>query len=272
MEINSIYNENCITTLERMEDENGFDFIITSPPYNTNVKANAKNNTLTVNVKKNQYTYARYDGYDDSRTNEEYCDFIANLFKQIKLKMRPNGCVLWNASYGNENADALFLSLTTIINQGFSIADVISWKKTNALPNTSSSNKATRICEFVYVICRKEEIKTFKANKKESSRRESGQMMYRPFVNFIEARNNDGSNPYNKATFSIEFVQKLINLYVGGGYCLRPFYGNGNDRCRLQEDGHRLYRQRTFAETSAIRIKEDKGRMLSTFTFLKDKL
>ena len=25
-----------------MENNNGFDFIITSPPYNTNVKANAK--------------------------------------------------------------------------------------------------------------------------------------------------------------------------------------------------------------------------------------
>ena len=238
MKINSIYNENCIATLERMEDENGFDFIITSPPYNTNVKANAKNNTLTVNVKENQYTYARYDGYDDSRTNGEYCDFIANLFKQIKLKMRPNGCVLWNASYGNENADALFLSLTTIINQGFSIADVISWKKTNALPNTSSSNKATRICEFVYVICRKEEIKTFKANKKESSRRDSGQMMYRPFVNFIEARNNDGSNPYNKATFSIEFVQKLIELYVGGGGIVYdPFMGTGTTAVACKKMG-----------------------------------
>lgn len=237
MEINSIYNENCISTLERMENNNGFDFIITSPPYNTNVKANAKNNTLTVNVKENQYTYARYDGYDDSRTNEEYCDFIANLFKQIKLKMRPNGCVLWNASYGNENADALFLSLTTIINQGFSIADVISWKKTNALPNTSSSNKATRICEFVYVICRKEEIKTFKANKKESSRRESGQIMYRPFVNFIEARNNDGSNPYNKATFSIEFVQKLIELYVGGGIVYDPFMGTGTTAVACKKMG-----------------------------------
>lgn len=237
MEINTIYNENCISTLERMENNNGFDFIITSPPYNTNVKANAKKNTLTVNVKENQYTYARYDGYDDSRTNEEYCDFIANLFNLIKLKMRPNGCVLWNASYGNENADALFLSLTTIINQGFSIADVISWKKTNALPNTSSSNKATRICEFVYVICRKEEIKTFKANKKESSIRESGQIMYRPFMNFIEARNNDGSNPFNKATFSIEFVQKLIKLYVVGGIVYDPFMGTGTTAVACKKMG-----------------------------------
>ena len=125
-------------------------------------------------------------------------------------------------------------------------------KKTNALPNTSSSNKATRICEFVYVICRKEEIKTFKSNKKYSSQRDSGQMMYKPFTNFIEARNNDGSNPYNKATFSIEFVQKLIELYVGGGYCLRPFHGNWNDRCCLQEDGYRLHRKRTFTESSVF--------------------
>lgn len=237
MEINQIYNENCITTLERMEDGNGFDFIITSPPYNTNVKANVKKNTLSIKVKQGQYTYARYDVYDDSRTNKEYCDFIEALFKLIKIKMRTDGCVLWNASYGNENADALFLSLTTIINQGFSIADVLSWKKTNALPNTSSSNKATRICEFVYVICRKEEIKTFKSNKKVSSQRDSGQMMYKPFTNFIEAKNNDGSNPYNKATFSIEFVQKLIQLYVREGIVYDPFMGTGTTAVACKKMG-----------------------------------
>jgi DNA modification methylase len=237
MDINTIYNENCLATLERMEEKNGFDFIITSPPYNTNVKANAKRNVLTAKVKEKCYTYARYDGYDDSRTNEEYCEFIANLFKKIDEKMKPNGCVLWNASYGNENADALFLSLATIINKGFSIADVISWKKTCAMPNTSSSNKATRICEFVFVICRNYELKTFRSNKKESGRRADGQMMYIPFTNFIEAKNNDGSNPYNKATFSIEFVQKLLNLYVGGGIVYDPFMGTGTTAVACKKMG-----------------------------------
>lgn len=239
MDIDTIYNENCLATLERMEDGNGFDFIITSPPYNTNVKANANRNVLTAKVNEKYYTYARYDGYDDSRTNDEYCEFIGNLFKKIDKKMKPNGCVLWNASYGNENADALFLSLVTIINNGFSIADVISWKKTCAMPNTSSSNKATRICEFVFVICRNDELKTFRSNKKESGRRPDGQMMYRPFTNFIEAKNNDGSNPYNKATFSIEFVQKLLNLYVcvGGGIVYDPFMGTGTTAVACKKMG-----------------------------------
>jgi DNA modification methylase len=151
--------------------------------------------------------------------------------------MKPNGCVLWNASYGNENADALFLSLVTIINNGFSVADVISWKKPCAMPNTSSSNKATRICEFVFVICRNDELKTFRSNKKESGRRPDGQMMYRPFTNFIEAKNNDGSNPYNKATFSIEFVQKLLNLYVGGGIVYDPFMGTGTTAVACKKMG-----------------------------------
>lgn len=237
MEINSIYNENCIATLERMEDGNGFDFIITSPPYNTNVKANDKNNTQNVKVKEGQYTYARYDGYDDSISNEQYCCFISNLFEKINRKMKSNGCVLWNASYGNENADALFLSLNTIIEKGFSIADVICWKKKTAMPNTSSKNKATRICEFVFVICRKNEILTFKSNKKITSIRSTGQPMYKPFTNYIEARNNDGSNPYNKATFSIEFVQKLIEIYVWGGIVYDPFMGTGTTAVACKKMG-----------------------------------
>lgn len=226
--LNTIYNENCLVTLDKMDDGEGFDVIITSPPYNTNVKANDKNNTQNVKVKEGQYTYARYDGYDDSKSNEEYCGFISNLFEKINMKMKPNGCVLWNASYGNENTDALFLSLNKIIEKGFSIADVICWKKNTAMPNTSSKNKATRICEFVFVICRKKEIVTFNSNKQISSVRTTGQQMYKPFTNYIEARNNDGSNPYNKATYSTELVSKLINLYVNrGGVVYDPFMGTG---------------------------------------------
>lgn len=220
MEINKIYNENCLETLKKMDDMQGFDVVITSPPYNTNVKANGKRNTQNVNVKEGQYTYARYDGYDDSISNEEYCKFISDLFFLLNKKMKKNGCILWNASYGNDNANAMFLALNRIIQTGFTIADVIIWKKKSALPDNQSPNKATRICEFVYVIVRSNEYKTFGTNKKVSSVRPNGQKMYSPFFNFIEAKNNDGSNPYNKATYSTDFVKNLINLYVKrGGWC-----------------------------------------------------
>lgn len=227
IELNRIYNEDCLQTMNRME-EHVIDLVLTSPPYNTNVKGNAKKNTQTVSVKEGQYTYARYDGYDDSRTNEEYCDFIKRLFGLFGKVLKKDGVILWNSSYGNENCDSLFLGLNEIINGGFSIADIICWKKTNALPNTSSKNKATRICEFVFVICRKDEILTFNANKQFSSVRNSGQTMYKPFYNFIQAANNDGANPYNKATFSSELVGKLLTLYGKRGQTVYdPFMGTG---------------------------------------------
>lgn len=56
-------------------------------------------------------------------------------------------------------------------------------------------------------------------------------------MNFVEAKNNDGSNPYNKATFSIEFVQKLINLYVGGGIVYDPFMGTGTTAVACKKMG-----------------------------------
>lgn len=204
---------NCLDLMKEME-AGSVDVILTSPPYNTNKKGSSKVNTNTVHAKKGEFTYARYDGYDDNLTNEEYCDFVAECFKGFDKVLKPNGVILWNASYGNENANAMFLALNRIIQTGFTIADVITWKKKSALPDNQSPNKATRICEFVYVIVRAGEFKTFKTNKKVSSVRATGQKMYSPFYNFIEAPNNDGKNDLNKAAFSTKLVTSLLELYA----------------------------------------------------------
>ena len=213
MVLNSIYNMNCLDLMKEME-AGSVDVILTSPPYNTNKKGSSKVNTNTVHAKQGEFTYARYDGYDDNLTNEEYCDFVAECFKGFDKVLKPNGVILWNASYGNENANAMFLALDRIIQTGFTIADVITWKKKSAFPDNQSPNKATRICEFVYVIVRAGEFKTFKTNKKVSSVRATGQKMYSPFYNFIEAPNNDGKNDLNKAAFSTKLVTSLLELYA----------------------------------------------------------
>jgi DNA modification methylase len=40
------------------------------------------------------------------------------------------------------------------------------------------------------------------------------QKYYSVVDNFIEAKNNDGSNNLNKATFSTDFVKQLIEIYA----------------------------------------------------------
>ena len=108
------------------------------------------------------------------------------------------------------------------------IADTIIWKKKSALPNNVSHNKLTRITEFVFVICRKDEFKTFNANKKVTKESATGQKYYENVFNFIEAPNNDGSCNVNKATYSSELCEKLLNIYATEkSIVYDPFMGTG---------------------------------------------
>lgn len=73
----------------------------------------------------------------------------------------------------------------------------------------------TRIVEFIYIFCRRDEFYTFTSNKKVlGNRDDTGQLIYENVFNFFEAKNNDITQDLNKATFSKDFVQELIDRYV----------------------------------------------------------
>ena len=57
-------------------------------------------------------------------------------------------------------------------------------------------------------------LKHLKPNKEVTSVRPTGQKMYANYFNFIEARNNDGANKLNKATYSTDLILQLMNIYV----------------------------------------------------------
>lgn len=171
----------------------------------------------------------RYDVYTEHRNADEYTEWTIKLFKMFDKVLSKNGCILYNMSYGNENPSQMWLTMAAVIqNTSFMIADTIIWKKSNALPNNMSHNKLTRICEFVFVLCRKNEYKTFNANKSVKSLRPTGQKMYENIQNFIEAKNNDGSCPLNKATYSSELCEKLLKIYAQPNTIVYdPFLGTG---------------------------------------------
>lgn len=223
-----ILNADCFQTMKEMSDDM-IDLVLTSPFYNTNKKQGKNRTLLNTTVKNSQYNYTRYDTHTDSMTNDEYCEFTRKLFNEFDRIIKPNGCVLYNISYGSENTDGMFRAVNSVITETpFTIADVIVWKKSNAFPNSCSSNKLTRIVEFVFVFCRKTELKTFKCNKKITSYRTTGQAAYENIFNFVEAKNNDESCPYNKATYSTELCEKLLKIYAPeDGLVYDPFMGSG---------------------------------------------
>ena len=199
------------------------------PPYNTNKKAGKGRVIGNTKVKEEQYQYVRYDAFVDNFTDDEYTDFTRRLFLGFDAVLRPNGCVLYNINYGAENTEGMFKAVNAVLEDTpFTIADVIVWKKANALPNSCSSNRLTRIWEFVFVFCRRTEMKSFHCNKQVKSYRKTGQAAFENIFNLIEAKNNDGSTVLNKATFSSELVEKLLALYAPeGGTVYDPFMGTG---------------------------------------------
>jgi len=213
MKINTIHNEDCLKTMSKMDDKS-IDCVLTSPPYNTGGRIEYWSNTI-INGKRVYEKQKRYDEYLDTKTTKEYIDWSVNLFNNYGKILKMNGCILYNISYGNENPNVLWLLLAEIINKTeFMIADCIVWKKKTALPNNTSKNKLTRICEFVFVIVRKDEFMSFNTNKEVTNTTGKGQNYYEVFYNILEAKNNDGSNNFNKATFSTDLVRKLLNIYV----------------------------------------------------------
>jgi len=202
--MNTIFNESCLDTMKRPELRSKVDLVITSPPYNTSrVGATDKYNS-------------RYDTFQDFKSDEDYINWTIDIFNGYDNVLRKDGCVLYNISYSSEKPYLIWLVIADIIKKtNFTTADCVVWKKSTALPNNRSKNKLTRIIEYVFVFVRKSEIKTFDANKKVVSVIEkTGQANYENVYNFFEAKNNDGSNSLNKATFSTDFVKKLIEMYA----------------------------------------------------------
>jgi DNA modification methylase len=192
-----IYNDDCQNVMPLLR----VDKIITSPPYNI-IRPNSEDRG--------------YDLYKDGVPNEEYVNWTIKNFEIYDKIINKNGAIIYNLSYGTENTTLMSLVIAEIIKKtNFTLADILIWKKFSATPNNVSSNKMTRIVEFVYIFCRKEEFQTFTSNKKIIGKREdTDQAIYENVFNFFTANNNDESQELNKATFSTDFVENIIERYI----------------------------------------------------------
>lgn len=239
MKTNVIYNESNLNTLSKM-DINSVDVVLTSPFYNTNKKAGKKSTLMNTKVKKGQYEYVRYDVFVDTMSEAEYFDYVIDLFSNFDKVLKKDGSILWNISYGQDGAAAMLKLIAAITEKtNFTCADIITWHKKSALPNSCSPNKLTRICEYIFVFCRKSEFYTFHMNKQVLSvRKGTNQKMYSSVPNYIEAKNNDGPCPYNKATFSTDLCKQLLSTYApDGAVVYDPFMGSGTTAVACKQLG-----------------------------------
>lgn len=91
MELNKIYNEDCLLGLSKIPD-NSVDLIITSPPYNNfhNKRTQKKRASYW------ERTNIVYDTYDDKMTDQEYMEWQINVINECIRVLKPTGTLAYN--------------------------------------------------------------------------------------------------------------------------------------------------------------------------------
>lgn len=213
-----IYNEDCLNIMKNDNFKNSQDIIITSPPYNM------------TNRKGGYADSGRYDVYNDWKTEEDYIEWTVNLYKSFNQILKKNKVIVYNFGYSIENPSLPYKIVASIENNtNFTLVDTIIWKKKNGLPFPANKHRLSRIWEFVWVFCRKEELKSFDIYKQiKSVSAKTKQKYYEVFYNWIDAKNNDGKTNFNQATFSTQLVDYILSIYGEKGYnVFDPFSGTG---------------------------------------------
>ena len=93
METNIIYNEDCLETLVKMED-NSIDLIVTSPPYNKNFYAPSSGADKSWSALRGRQI--PYDEYSDSMQPKDYENWQRNIISECIRVLKPSGSLFYN--------------------------------------------------------------------------------------------------------------------------------------------------------------------------------
>tara|TARA_R110002153_G_scaffold248635_1_gene404833 strand:- start:405 stop:1127 length:723 start_codon:yes stop_codon:yes gene_type:complete len=134
IEINKIYNGNCIDLVKKI-DENSIDCIITSPPYYNSA-----------------HKYQRGNGFHYTADVGEPLFVIQDFFENVKPKLKDDGIICLNLgfSYGETGVMRPFDILNRLRQKsGYFVNDIIIWHKNNPIP---MRNRLTNAIEYIFVI------------------------------------------------------------------------------------------------------------------------
>lgn len=210
-----LHNEDCFKTMENLYGQ--VNMVLTSPPYNMTYRKGGPSDT------------GRYDVYVDWKSEEEYLNWTVDLYKSFYNILKDDGVIAYNFSYSIENPSLPYKLVNAIIdNTEFVLVDTIIWKKSNGMPFPANKYRLSRNWEFVFIFVKRSNINNFNINREVTKVSPNGQKYYKVEYNFINAPNNNEVCPLNRATYSVELCEQLLNLYAPkNGIVYDPFSGTG---------------------------------------------
>tara|TARA_R110000772_G_scaffold24212_6_gene64140 strand:- start:2351 stop:3079 length:729 start_codon:yes stop_codon:yes gene_type:complete len=197
--------------LERMKEipDNSIDCVITSPPYNMNLRIrNGK--YCSRQITKELST--KYKSFDDNLPMNDYYDFNVKVIDEL---LRVSDIVFYNVQFLTGNKPALFKLMG---NYHDKIKEFIIWDKLNAQP-AIGENVMNSQFEVLIVL---------QNSKPESRSFESGQFKRGTLSNLWNIKRGKKIHKEHGATFPVELIDKIIkNFTWPGSHVLDPFMGLG---------------------------------------------
>lgn len=227
MKLNYIYDGDCIEIMQHEIDDNSIHLIFADPPYNLSGK--------TLNLTNNTTGGAFYKVNEDWDTYiyEDYISFTKKWLQECYNKLTPNGSLYVSCTQHNIG-EILFFSKEI----GFRLNNIITWYKTNSMPNITKrvfTHSTEFVCWFVKGknwVFNYEQVKNFNPNKT----REGNNKQMRDFLDFIELPILQGKERIkgddNRAAHPTQKPEKLLELIIIASsnvddIILDPFFGTG---------------------------------------------
>ena len=193
--INEIHNESCLDTMSRMDD-NSVDLVVTSPPYNMNLRIRNGKYCSRQIVKE---LSTKYEGFSDNMPIEEYYEFHSNVLKEL---LRVSSLVFYNIQIVTGSKRSVFKMIGEFSDQ---LKDIIVWDKTVAQPAMQEQ-----------VLNRQSELLLVFENDNAISRQFKDATFERGSLNDIwkiSTRYLDKNNKTHGAVFPEELVAKILRNF-----------------------------------------------------------
>jgi len=137
LEINQIYNMDCLEGLKLLPDDS-IDIVVTSPPYN--MRTRIRNGKYTEREKSEHFS-KKYSYFHDALPIEDYYQFHKKVIKEC---LRVGKMLFWNIQIVTGSKEAIFKLIGDFNKQ---IKDIVVWDKGHGQPAMHDSvlNRATEL-------------------------------------------------------------------------------------------------------------------------------